>query len=202
MAIPWIDEHIPAVLCAWYAGEQGGNAIADVLFGDYNPAGRLPLTFYKSTRDLLPFDDYEIMKGRTYLYGTKKPLYPFGFGLSYTRFEYSGLKASKAVMGINDQVEVSVTVKNTGNYDGDEVVQIYVKNLTSTVPQPVRALKGFERISLKKGEAKSVTIPLTSEAFRYFNEAENRFVVDPGAYEIQTGTSSEGIRLKTRIEVK
>ncbi|MDD4192671.1 MAG: glycoside hydrolase family 3 C-terminal domain-containing protein, partial [Mangrovibacterium sp.] len=202
LAIPWIEEHIPAVLCAWYAGEQGGNAIADVLFGDYNPAGRLPLTFYKSTGDLLPFDDYEIMKGRTYMYAAKKPLYPFGFGLSYTRFEYSGLKESEAVMGVNDQAEVSVSVKNTGNYDGDEVVQAYVKNLTSTVPQPIRALKGFERISLKKGEAKLVTIPLKSEAFRYFDEAEDRFVVEPGTYEIQIGTSSEDIRLRTRIEVK
>jgi beta-glucosidase len=202
LAISWIDEHIPAVLCAWYAGEQGGNAIADVLFGDYNPAGRLPLTFYKSTNDLLPFDDYEIMKGRTYMYSTKTPLYPFGFGLSYTRFDYSGLKVSKAVMGVNDQAEVSVNVKNTGNYDGDEVVQIYVKNLTSPVPQPVRALKGFERINLRKNEAKSVIIPLTSEAFRYFNETEDKFVVEPGTYEIQIGTSSEDIRLKTRIEVK
>ncbi len=105
-------------------------------------------------------------------------------------------------MGVNDQAEVSVNVKNTGNYDGDEVVQIYVKNLTSPVPQPVRALKGFERINLRKDEAKSVIIPLTSEAFRYFNEAENRFVVEPGTYEIQIGTSSEDIRLKTRIEVK
>jgi len=202
LAINWISENIPAIVNAWYAGEQGGNAIADVLFGDYNPAGRLPLTYNKSTDDLLPFDDYEIMKGRTYMYATKTPLYPFGYGLSYTQFEYAALKLDKPVITSNNQQIVSFTIKNTGNYDGDEVVQVYIKNKTSQQLQPIKALRGFERISLKKGESKAVQIILKPEDFRYFDETKNCFIVESGTYEIQVGASSEDIRLRAEFEIK
>ncbi len=202
MAVTWINDHIPAVLNAWYAGEQGGNAITDVLFGIYNPAGRLPITYYRSTDDLLPFDDYEIMKGRTYMYSTKTPLYPFGFGLSYSSFEYSGLKLSKPLITNPGSLTVSVNVKNTGNYDGDEVVQLYIKNNASKPGLPIRALRGFKRVTLKKGESKVIQIPLKSEDLRYFDEVKNCFVVDAGTYEVQIGASSEDIRLKTLLTVK
>ncbi len=203
LAIKWINDNIPAVVNAWYAGEQGGKAVADVLFGDYNPAGRLPITYYKSTSDLLPFDDYEIMKGRTYMYSDKTPLYPFGYGLSYTKFEYSGLKLSKPALNYaSDTVSVSVNVKNTGTYDGDEVIQLYVRDKTSQLPQPIKALKGFLRVSLKKGETRTFQIPLKSEDLRYFDEKKNRFVVDTGTYEIQIGASCEDIREKTELNIK
>ena len=202
MAVTWINDNVPAVLNAWYAGEQGGNAITDVLLGNYNPAGRLPITYYKSTDDLLPFDDYEIMKGRTYMYSTKTPLYPFGYGLSYSSFEYSGLKLSKPLITNSGSLTVSVNVKNTGKYDGDEVVQLYIRNIASKQGQPIRALRGFKRVNLKKGESKTVQIPLKSEDLRYFDEAKNSFVVDAGTYEIQIGASSEDIRLKTQLNVK
>ena len=202
LAVNWINDNIPAVVNAWYAGEQGGNAITEVLFGDYNPAGRLPITYYKSTEDLLPFDDYEIMKGRTYMYSTKTPLYPFGYGLSYTRFEYSDLRPGKSVIGKNDSLQVAVNVKNTGGFDGDEVVQLYIKNKASQQPQPIRALRGFKRVSLKKGEAKTIQILLKPEDLRSFDETKNCFVVEAGVYEIQVGASSADIRLKSSITVK
>lgn len=203
LAVSWIAEHIPAVLFAWYAGEQGGNAIADVLFGDYNPAGRLPLTFYKSTSDLLAFDDYEIMKGRTYMYSDKEPLYPFGYGLSYSNFKYSSLAFSKTVVAAdNDSLNVIVKVKNTGDFDGDEVVQVYVRNKATNLILPVRALAGFKRERIKSGESKVLQISLKSEQFRYFDETKNKFVVDPGIYEIQVGASSEDIRLTRDLVVK
>ena len=202
LAVNWINENIPAVVNAWYAGEQGGNAITEVLFGDYNPAGRLPITYYKSTDDLLPFDDYEIMKGRTYMYSTKTPLYSFGYGLSYSRFEYSDLRLGKPVISKNDSLQVLVNVKNTGGFDGDEVVQLYIKNKTSKQPQPIKALRGFCRVTLKKGESKTVQIPLKSEDLRIFDEAQKGFVVDSGVYEIQVGASSDDIRVKTTLNVK
>lgn len=202
ISINWINEHIPAVLNAWYPGEQGGNAIVEVLFGEYNPAGRLPITFYKSTEDLLPFNDYEIMKGRTYMYLNKKPLYPFGFGLSYSVFKYSDLKLSSTVITSGDSLCVFVNVTNMGPYDGDEVVQLYVKNKTSKQVQPIKALKGFQRVSIKKGETKNVKIPLKKEDLRYFSEMNNAFIVEKGIYEIQVGASSDDIRLKTDLIVQ
>ncbi len=203
LAASWINENIPAVLCAWYAGEQGGNAIADVLLGDYNPAGRLPLTFYKATTDLLPFDDYEIMKGRTYMYSQKEPLYAFGYGLSYSTFKYSDLKFSKTILQPeNDSLDVLVNVKNTGAFDGDEVVQLYVKNKTTNLTLPIRELEGFQRVNIKSGDTKTIQITLTPEQLRYFNESENKFVVDSGIYEIQIGASSDDIRLKKELKVE
>jgi beta-glucosidase len=155
LAIPWEAEHIPAVVNAWYGGQSAGTAIADVLFGDYNPAGRLPVTFYKSDNDLPGFSDYS-MHNRTYRYFKGQPLYEFGYGLSYTRFRYGQLKLSG-----NTTITAAATVTNEGSLDGEEVVQLYV-----SVPgkdAPIRSLKGFQRIFLKKGESRVVRFTLRPE---------------------------------------
>jgi beta-glucosidase len=149
VAVNWAREHVPAIVELWYPGQAGGTALADVLFGDYNPAGRLPVTFYKSEDQLPAFDDYS-MKGRTYQYFEGEPLYPFGYGLSYTTFTYAGLKAPSAAR-VGDPVKVSVEVRNSGKRDGEEVVQLYVKH-----PGVVRELQGFERVALRAGERKTV----------------------------------------------
>jgi beta-glucosidase len=201
LSVNWEQQNIPAILHAWYPGQEGGNAVADVIFGDYNPAGRLPVTFYKSLNDIPSFVDYN-MKGRTYRYFEGKPLYPFGYGLSYTSFRYSNLKPSKTILRDGDSIQVSLRVANQGKFDGDEVVQLYVKNLNSKEPQPRKSLKGFKRVHLKKGESAAVEIPLTAARLKYFSEKTNGFVLEPGKYEIQVGGSSEDVRARTTVEVK
>src|SRR6476659_6433825 len=146
IAIPWENENIPAIINAWYGGQSAGTAIADVLFGDYNPAGRLPVTFYKSDNDLPGFSDYS-MKGRTYRYFKGEALYPFGYGLSYTRFSYGKAKVSRPKLAAAGSVSVSAEVTNTGAMDGDEVVQLYLSH-PGKAGAPVRALQGFQRIHL------------------------------------------------------
>ncbi len=193
LSINWIDANIPAIVNAWYPGEQGGVAVADVLFGDYNPAGRLPLTFYKSADDLLPFDDYEISKGRTYLYMDKKPLYPFGFGLSYSKFDYSGLKTDKNDYSAKDSVEINITVKNSGKYNGDEVVQLYAHQELADYKQPVKQLVAFKRVPIKKGETKIVKLNFSIDQLRHWDEANKCWKVAPGEYKLMAGSSSENI---------
>lgn len=201
LAINWEKENIPSILQAWFPGEEGGNAAADVLFGNYNPAGRLPVTFYKSLSDLPPFENY-FMENRTYRYFKGKPLFPFGYGLSYTKFDYSGLKLSKAAMGKSDSLTVELNVRNSGVYDGDEVVQLYIKNLSTKNPQPNKSLKGFKRISLKKGESKPVTFLIHARDVKYFDEREDAYIVEACQYEMQVGASSEDIRLKGTFDIK
>jgi beta-glucosidase len=201
LALNWEKENIPAILHAWYPGEEGGNAIADVLFGDYNPAGRLPATFYTSVGDLPPFENYSMM-GRTYRYFGGKALFPFGYGLSYSTFKYSTLKLSGAALRDNDTVQVTVEVENAGRSDGDEVVQLYVKSLTSKEPQPIRSLNGFRRIHIRKGKSSTVHIPLRAQQLKYFDEKSDGFVLEPGTYEIQVGASSEDIRSTAVLEVR
>jgi beta-glucosidase len=201
LALNWEYDNIPAIVHAWYPGEEGGNAVADVIFGDYNPAGRLPVTFYKSVNDLPPFEYYS-MKGRTYRYFAGKPLFPFGYGLSYSRFTYSNLKLSKNSLRENDTLQVSIEVANAGEYDGDEVVQLYVKSLTSKEPQPIKSLKGFKRVNVRKGESGTLQIPLTARQLKYFDEKIDGFVLEPGKYEIQVGASSEDIRARTTLDVR
>ena len=157
LAIPWEAENVPAIINAWYGGQTAGTALADVLFGDYNPAGRLPVTFYKSNNDLPDFNDYS-MNNRTYRYFKGQPLYGFGYGLSYTTFQYSQLRLPATVS--NKNVPVSVNVRNTGKKDGEEVVQLYVSSQNKNNQLPVRALKGFKRIFLKAGESRTVTFSL------------------------------------------
>jgi len=187
IAVNWENENIPAIIHAWYPGQAGGQAIADVIFGDYNPAGRLPVTVYKSVNDLPPFEDYN-MKNRTYRYFTGEPLYPFGFGLSYTTFSYSKLKVKKSYR-VGQPVEVSVNVKNTGKKAGEEVVQLYLSNLSAPVPVPLRTLKGFTRISLEPGETRRVEFKLNPEDFSYIDENFER-VVKPGKFLITAGGRS------------
>src|SRR5690606_8089326 len=156
LAVNWEHANVPAIVEAWYPGQAAGQAIADVLFGDYNPGGRLPVTFYQSVKDLPSFDDY-LMSNQTYRYYKGKPLYPFGYGLSYTTFEYSDIQASG-----DASVRVSVTLKNTGSRAGDEVVQLYVSNAKQSTSSPIRTLRGFKRIHLQAGESKQVDFELSS----------------------------------------
>jgi beta-glucosidase len=201
MSINWIAAHAHAIVDAWYPGEQGGNAIADVLFGDYNPAGRLPFTFYKSVGQLPPFDDYEVPKGRTYMYFEGEPIWAFGHGISYTKFEYSNLRLGKKTARASDAIEVSFDVRNTGGMDGEEVPQLYVRDVESSVKQPIKMLRGFRRVSIKKGATATVTIPLAIADIGYWDEKAHAFAVEPGDFEIEVGASSADIRLKDRITV-
>jgi beta-glucosidase len=201
LGVSWAQEKLPAIVLAWYPGQQGGNALADVLFGDHSPAGRLPVTFHKSVQELPPFADYT-MEGRTYRYFRGQPLYPFGHGLSYTRFEYSGLQVDRPRLGAADRLEVSASVKNVGGRDGDEVVQLYVRDLESTLPMPVRSLRGFERLSLKRGEERRVRFTLVPERdFCRYDEVRKAFTVEPGEFEVEVGASSQDVRLRGRVRV-
>ena len=205
IAFDGLEEKLPAILMAWYPGQRGGDAVADVLFGDYNPAGRLPVTFYKSTDELGDFKDYYMAsgKGKTYRYYTGQPLYPFGHGFSYTKFKYSDMKINKKTIGKDDSFTVSVNVKNVGPMDGQEVVQLYVRDVESSLPMPIKQLRGFERISLDKGKNKTLTFELNAaEDLRYYNPRISSYDVEPGEFEIQIGASSEDIRLKEMITVK
>jgi beta-glucosidase len=194
LAVDWAKAHIPAILVAWYPGQRGGNAVADVLFGDVNPAGRLPVTFYKGPEQLPAFDDYS-MRGRTYRYFEGEPLYPFGYGLSYTQFRYSGLKLDRSSVPRDGELNVSVTVKNVGSRAGDEVVQLYVRSQDTTYPRPLRELRGFERINLEKGTEQRVSFSLVpGKDLTRYDEAKKAYVVDPGRYEVLIGASSADIR--------
>ncbi|MBE3085624.1 MAG: glycoside hydrolase family 3 C-terminal domain-containing protein [Bacteroidetes bacterium] len=184
LAINWEKDNIPAILETWYGGQAAGQAIADVIFGDYNPGGRLPVTFYKSVNDLPDFTDYK-MENRTYRYFKGEPLYAFGYGLSYTTFKYSKFSVAKAY-NTGDTIKVSVNVKNTGKIEGDEVVQLYISNLSSSVPVPIRALKAFKRIHLLPGEVKTVSFSIAPEAFSVIDE-QNKRVVKPGLFEFTIG---------------
>ncbi|MEP2026916.1 MAG: glycoside hydrolase family 3 C-terminal domain-containing protein [Reichenbachiella sp.] len=200
-----LEEELDAILMAWYPGQRGGDAVADVLCGDHNPAGRLPVTFYASTEELADFDDYNMRagKGFTYRYYTGEALYPFGHGLSYTNFEYSDLKIDKTTVVDADKFSVSVKVKNTGKLDGEEVVQLYVKDVASDQWMAIKQLRNFERIALKKRETKTVTFELdVNDDFRYYDSAAREYLVEPGDFEIQIGTSSEDIRLQQVVTVK
>jgi beta-glucosidase len=189
VAVTWAAEHVPAIVEAWYPGQAAGTAIADVLFGDYNPAGRLPITFYKSVDQLPAFTDYR-MAGRTYRYFTGEPLFPFGFGLSYTRFVYRDLQVPASVRA-GDSVWVSAEVENAGQGAGEEVVEVYVGTAAATVPAPVRALAGIRRIALQPGERRRVTVTLTPRQLSLIDASGNR-VVEPGDYEISVGGKQPG----------
>jgi len=196
IAINWAEEHAAAIVELWYPGEEGGTALADALFGDYNPAGRLPVTFYASVDQLPPFRDYD-MEGHTYRFFRDEPLYPFGFGLSYTTFGYSDLAMSAASLAQGESLEVSVTVTNTGDVAGDEVVQCYVADPDASVPVPVRQLVGFDRIHLVPGEMQRVTFTVAPKQMSLFLD-DGRRVVEPGKFELfvgggQPGTSAAGV---------
>jgi len=203
LTINWIDENIPAILEAWYAGQAQGTAMADVLFGDYNPAGRLPVTFHKTVDELPHLGDYDITKGRTYWFNKNEVLYPFGHGLSYTTFEYSNLYINQNTMKSSEKNEliVSVDIQNTGNLKGDEVVQLYVKDLESSVIQPIKRLREFKRITLDKGDIKTVKFRLSNEDFSYWEKKKKDWHIEDGEFEILMGASSEDIKLKETIAI-
>jgi beta-glucosidase len=197
----WTEEKIPAILQMTHNSEEQGNGLADVLFGDYNPAGRLTQTWVASMDQLPPMMDYDIRHGRTYLYLHQKPLYAFGFGLSYTTFAYSNLRLSSTRMDANGEVTASVDVKNTGKRDGDEVVQMYVAYPGSSVERPLEELKGFERISLHVGESKTVSFQLTAKSIAYWKDESSGFVVESGTLEVRIGSSSDNIKLRGTVNV-
>ena len=204
LSVNWEQENIPAILNVWYGGQSIGTAVADVIFGDFNPAGRLPITFYKSEEDLPLFDDYS-MKGRTYRYFEKEPLYPFGYGLSYSKFKYTKLKTIK-VSPTGREVMVVVTVKNIGSVDGDEVAQLYIKHEKTDLTSPRCALKGFKRKFIRKGEQSEITFKLTPEDLSLVNEYGD-LIQQPEKISIFVGggqpnfeTMKSGV--KTKIQLK
>jgi beta-glucosidase len=189
LAVNWANDHANAIVDAWYSGEEGGTAIAQTLAGANNPAGRLPVTFYRGVEQLPEFEDYAI-KNRTYRYFTGEPLYGFGHGLSYTTFEYSGMKLSNASLSAGDPLDVEVDVKNTGKRDGDEVAELYI-SFPKLPGAPLRALRGFTRVHLKAGEQKHVKLTLSPRDLSYVNEAGDRFVAT-GDYLITVGGGQPG----------
>lgn len=196
----WEKENIPAIVETWYAGQEQGIAIAEVLFGDYNPGGKLPVTYYQSEKDLPPIDDYDITKGRTYWFFDKEVLFPFGHGLSYTSFEYGKLETEQDSPGASSPaVNVSVEIRNTGSLKGDEVVQLYLRDVQSEETQAVKKLRAFKRVSLEAGESSTLEFILDEKDFMYWSEKQQGWYLEPGEFEIQVGSSSEDIRLKKII---
>ena len=199
-AINWSQGNVPAILHVTNNSQELGNGLADVIFGKVNPAGRTNQTWVKSITDLPPMMDYDIRHGRTYQYFKGKPLYPFGFGLSYTTFLYSEIKTSKP--SLSESILVSVNVKNTGKLDGDEVVQLYVEYPDSKVERPIKQLKGFKRVFIRAGETVTVDIPLKPEDLAYWNVAKHAFTVEKGTVNLMVGSSSEDIRVRIPLTPK
>ncbi len=202
LAISWADEHIPAIVEAWQLGTETGNAVAEVLYGDYNPSGKLPMTFprnvgqvpiyynYKNTGR--PVDKDDNVFWSHYVDVDKTPLYPFGHGLSYTSFEYSDLKLNASTFSVNDDVQVSVTVTNTGKVEGKEVVQLYIRDLVGSITRPVKELKAFEMVTLQPGVSKTVNFVLNKEALGFYNN-DGKYVIEPGDFKVFLGGSSDTV---------
>ena len=205
LSSPWMAEHIPAILEAWLPGEEGGAAVADVLFGDYNPGGKLPITIPRAAGQIPIYYNHKPSGGRSHWYGdyvslSSRPLFPFGHGLSYTRFEFDSLRIEPQQVDAEGEVEISVDVKNVGEQEGDEVVQLYVHDVLASLTRPVKELKGFKRITLEAGEKKSVTFALPVSQLGFYNR-EMEFVVEPGTVEVMIGSSSEDTRLSGKFEI-
>jgi beta-glucosidase len=193
-----LKELVPSILLQWFPGQEGGYALAEIITGAYNPAGRLPLTFYTDASKLPDFEDYEISKGRTYMYMKDNVTYPFGYGLSYTTFDYAGLKVAQD----HDRIKAVVSVKNTGAMDGDEVVQLYVTNQDSKVYQPIRQLKAFQRVSIPRGETRRVKLSFSKDDLAWWDETQQKYVVDLSGYKIQIGKSSSEICEEQMIKIR
>jgi beta-glucosidase len=201
-AVNWTQENVPAILHMANNSQELGSALADVLFGDFNPGGRLTQTWPKSMDQLPPMMDYNIRNGRTYMYFKGQPLYPFGYGLSYSTFEYSNPKLSSKELKKGGNITVSVDVKNNSSKDGDEVVQLYVKYLKSAVVRPMKELKGFKRVTIKAGETKNVQINLNAKDLAYWDGKKHEFVVENGELELLIGASSADIKNSVKVAVK
>jgi beta-glucosidase len=200
VAVNWAQDHVPAIVEAWYPGQSAGTAIAGVLFGDYNPGGRLPVTFYKSITDLPAFDDYR-MAGRTYRFFNGAPLYPFGHGLSYTTFGYKNLRTSSDRLSSNGSITVRVDVTNTGSRAGDEVVQLYAQHVGSKVERPREDLRGYARVTLSPGQTRTVEFVVPASSLAYWDVATHAWVVEPDAIRFRVGASSSDIRLEQTVNV-
>jgi beta-glucosidase len=194
IAMPWENKHLPVIIQAWYPGEEGGRAVAEVLFGEVNPAGRLPETFYASTSDLPPFDDYS-MSQRTYRYFPGQPEFAFGHGLSYTRFDYQDGSLNQKIFLPEETLKVSFTLKNSGAREGDEVAQVYFRHLGAGAAQPRLALCGFTRLHLSPDQAIHATIDIPTHCFRHWDSHRQQYMVEPGIYELLVGGASDDIRL-------
>ena len=201
-AINWTQEHVPAIVHMTQNSQETGNALADVLFGDYNPAGRLTQTWVKDITDLPDFLDYNIRNGRTYQYFKGKPLYAFGHGLSYTTFKYNSVETNLETIKKNDEVKVTVSITNSGYKDGEEVIQLYVKQLESKVERPEKELKAFQRIFFKAGETKKVTLILKAKDLQYWNVAKQQWELENNSIEIQIGSASDAIHLTKNITIQ
>ena len=221
-AINWTEKNVPAIVHLTHNSQEEGNALADVLFGDYNPAGRLVQTWPRSLDQLPPLMDYDIRNGRTYMYFKGEPLYPFGYGMSYTTFAYSGLRTSSNSLSGTRSISVSVDVKNTGTRAGEEVVQMYIRYPNSSVRRPTKELKGFKRVALQPGQTKTVRIELKASQLAYWDSARKGFVIegdstsgntvpgsnqskampDKNSVEIMIGSSSTDIKLTRLIDVR
>ncbi|TDN95032.1 beta-glucosidase [Salegentibacter sp. 24] len=200
LLLNWPSENVPAILDAWYPGQEGGNAIADVLFGDFNPAGRLPVSVPKSVGQLPVYYNYWFPKRRDYVEMDAKPLYPFGYGLSYSKFEYSDLSLAMEGQGKNTIVRLRLKVKNISDVDGDEVVQVYLRDMVSSVLTPVKQLRGFKRVSIKAGETKTLNFNIRPKELSLFNQQMEQ-VAEAGEFRVMIGASSEDIRLETTFEL-
>jgi beta-glucosidase len=200
IGIPWAATNLPAILQAWYPGEQGGRAVADVLFGDVNPAGRLPVTFYHATTDLPAFDNYS-MFNRTYRYFNGRPDFAFGHGLSYTKFDYNRPNLNGTNYAADDTIKLTFSLLNAGTWDGDEVAQVYFRHVNSTRPQPQLALCGFVRIHLQASQGARFTMNIPVERFRGWDPAKKQYAVEPGDYELLVGAASDDIRLRVPLKI-
>ena len=209
MSVNWLKENVPAIFETWFNGEEAGNAIADVIFGDYNPAGRLPLTFYKSVENFPRFSDYDIRKGRTYMYGNNvkdnskisEVLYPFGFGLSYTTFSYGKLEVVSKTVDDTGNVTAKITIKNSGKRTGDEVVQLYAHQEKSSVLRPEKQLVSFERITLQPNESKTVELVFPAKDLALYDVNKKLFVVESGIFKLMVGSSSADIKSTGQVKI-
>jgi len=202
LAVPWLAQHARAMMQAWWLGEEGGDAIADVIFGRTNPSGRLPYTIYASEAQVPPQNEYDISKGFTYMYVRGPVLYSFGYGLSYSTFKYSNLRVSPERVSDDDTaITATVDVKNTSTRAGDDVVQLYTREIHPSVVRARHELRGFCRIALQPGETKTAKFTVPVEKLAFYDETRHAFVVEPGWYEIQVGESSDDIRVRGRFRV-
>jgi beta-glucosidase len=201
VALPWAAANAPTILHVTHNSQELGNALADVLLGDFNPAGRLSQTWPRSLEDLPQMMDYDVRHGRTYMYAHAEPQFAFGHGLSYTTFAYSGVHASAPRLKPAAPIAVSVDVANNGARAGDEVVQLYVRYLDSKVPRPQKQLRGFQRVAIIPGQTRTVTFDLAAEDLAYWSPEKHAWVVEPGKVELMLGPSSADAQLKQRVTV-
>jgi beta-glucosidase len=201
-AMPWAAENAPAIVQIAHASQEQGNALADVLFGDFNPGGKTVQTWPKSLDQLPPMMDYDIRNGRTYMYFEGEPQYPFGYGLSYTTFELSNLRTNNESVNQHGEVVISVEVKNTGDRLGDEVIQVYARFPKSKIERPAKLLKGFKRLTVDAGKTETATIAIDAADLAYWNIGEHAWTVEPGPVELLVGTSSANSDLKLSATVE